>query len=407
MFIPLGTDRLPQRRIIVTPTLIGLNLAAFLAMLLLDRWDVSGLARTIEWGSVSRETLNPLRLVTYQFLHDPSGLGHLGFNMLFLWVFGQAVESRLGAIGFAAFYLVGGVFAGLAHIAASSSACIGASGAIAGVSGAFLVLFPRATIRVLLFFFIIGLYHIPAVWFIGLYILLDVINQFSALFGSGQNRVAYGAHLGGYMFGIGVAFILLGTKLLPRTEMDMLYLLKQSRRRRKMKQAFEQAPHIWDTNAGSTTTTTPIANRARRPKPPPSPPVNPEETAARLELTRLLQAGQPDEAINRYRGFRTDDLHVVLPDASQLDLANRLFAAGETELAADAYRDLLDKRKDRPTTAGGSSDEIRLLLASLLIRRLNKPDEAAELLEAINVSRIDDNSKSLRATLLNEIGRNS
>ena len=403
MFIPLGTDRLPQRRIIVTPTLIGLNLAAFLAMLLLDRWDVSDLARTIDWGSVSRETLNPLRLITYQFLHDPSGLGHLGFNMLFLWVFGQAVESRLGAIGFAAFYLVGGVFAGLAHVAASGSPCIGASGAISAVSGAFLVLFPRATIRVLLFFFIIGLYHIPAVWFIGLYILLDVINQFSVLFGSGQNRVAYGAHLGGYIFGIGVACILLGTKLLPRTEMDMLYLFKQSRRRRKMKQAFQQSPHIWDTNAGDATSAAPMTSRPRRPESPP--PANPEETAARLELTRLLQAHQPDDAIDRYRRFRAEDLRVTLPDASQLDLANRLFAAGETALAADAYRDLLEKRKGRPTSAGGSTDEIRLLLASLLVRRLNQPDEAVEILEAIDVSRIDANSRALRAALMEEMGR--
>ena len=159
MFIPLGTDRLPQRRIIVTPTLIGLNLAAFVAMLLLNRWDVASLEETIKWGSVSGHTLNPLRLITYQFLHDPGGLGHLGFNMLFLWVFGQAVESRLGATGFAAFYLAGGISAGLTHVAMSAAnvPCIGASGSIAAVSGAFLVLFPRATIKVLLFFFIIGL----------------------------------------------------------------------------------------------------------------------------------------------------------------------------------------------------------------------------------------------------------
>ncbi|MCH2163016.1 MAG: rhomboid family intramembrane serine protease, partial [Phycisphaerales bacterium] len=291
-----------------------------------------------------------------------------------------------------------------AHVAVSTSSCIGASGSIAAVSGAFLVLFPRATIRVLLFFFIIGLYHIPAVWFIGLYILLDVINQASALFSSGQHRVAYGAHLGGYLFGIVIASLLLATKILPRTEMDMLYLFKQSNRRRKMRQAFEKSPHIWDTNASSPIQAEAVAAQPLKPATPPPPPADPVKTAARSELTRLLQSHQGEEAIARYRALCDDDVHVVLPDSSQLDLANRLFAAGEIELAADAYRSLLKKRADRTTIAGGSTNDIRLLLASLLIRRLNQTKEAAKLLKAIDVSRIDENSRTLRTKLLTEIG---
>ena len=112
MFIPLGTDRLPQRRIIGTPILIGLNMAAFLAILLLNRFQMASLSETIQFGAISRSDFHWWGLITSQFIHDPNGLAHLGFNMLFLWVFGQAVESRLGAGWFITFYLLGGIFSG-------------------------------------------------------------------------------------------------------------------------------------------------------------------------------------------------------------------------------------------------------------------------------------------------------
>ena len=149
MFIPLGTDRLPKHRVIVTPILIGLNLAVFVAMLLLNRSNIATFDQTIEFGAASRTNFHVWGLLTAAFLHDPHSLTHLGFNMLFLWVFGQAVESRLGWLGFAVFYLMGAVAASAAHMLISPAPAIGASGAVAAVSGAFLVLFPRATIKVL------------------------------------------------------------------------------------------------------------------------------------------------------------------------------------------------------------------------------------------------------------------
>ena len=170
MLFPLGTDRLPPRRPTTTIILVVLNLLIFIGVALAVRAGSTTHEEVIRWGAVSRVDFHWWSLVTSLFLHDPSGLGHVGFNMLFLWVFGQAVEARLGSLGFAAFYLVGGIAACLAHMVVTPAPAIGASGAFAAVSGAFLALFPRSTVRVLLFFLLIGIYHIPAIWFICFYI---------------------------------------------------------------------------------------------------------------------------------------------------------------------------------------------------------------------------------------------
>ena len=395
MFIPFGTDRLPQRRIIATPILIGLNLAVFVVVILLARFQVSSLEATLAFGHISRNDFTPWGLFTSQFLHDPTGLGHVGFNMLFLWVFGQAVESRLGAIGFTIFYLAGGVASGLAHMLASPAPAIGASGAVAAVSGAFLILFPRATIKVLLFFFIIGIYHIPALWFIGLYIAIDLFSQISELFGS-NGRVAYAAHLGGYLFGAVVAVLLLATKILPRTDMDMLFLFKQSRRRKAMREAVSQSPGIWDSSSGKSSSAP--ARRKEFTPPPPDP-----NAQRKQEIVALLREHEGEQAINRYRVLRGEGLQVVLPEEQQIDLANRLLAQGDAQEAALAYQLLLEKRGERMTGAGVSSLQIQLLLASLFIRRLDRPDQARPLLEAMKDSQLNPAMTGLRDTLLEEI----
>ena len=107
------------------------------------------------------------------FAYDPDGILHLLFNMLFLWVFGRAVEDRLGHVGFLAFYLVGGIIAGWAHSLVDRHPVIGASGSIAGVTGAFLALFPRSRVQVLFF---ISLISVPSLLFILLYVAIDLLN---------------------------------------------------------------------------------------------------------------------------------------------------------------------------------------------------------------------------------------
>ena len=143
-----------------------------------------------------------LALLYSMFLHG--GLLHLGGNMLFLWIFGNNIEDRMGIAGYIAFYLLAGLVASAAHILVqpdSTVPVVGASGAIAGVMGAYLILFPNVKIRSFIFFFIILFRDIPAKWLLGVWF----VTQF---FTSPSEGVAWVAHVGGFLFGALVAFFL-------------------------------------------------------------------------------------------------------------------------------------------------------------------------------------------------------
>jgi len=139
------------------------------------------------------------------FLHG--GWTHLIGNMWFLWIFGDNIEDFLGHIGFVFFYFVTGIVAGLTHVLLNPNSTIptiGASGAISGVLGAYMVLHPRIRVKTLVTLgFYIEVVRIPAFYFLGFWFLM----QFLGLQGSG---VAYGAHIGGFI--AGAAFILLFTQ---------------------------------------------------------------------------------------------------------------------------------------------------------------------------------------------------
>jgi len=149
-----------------------------------------------------------LTLITSIFLHG--GWTHIGFNMMFLWVFGDNIERAFGWFGYLAFYLVGGVAANLAHMAFSLSGdsaltpTIGASGAIAAVMGAYLALFPTARIRTLVMFFFITFTDIAAYWFLLIWFGLQIFGLLG-----GQQGVAIWAHIGGFVFGWAVGFVYL------------------------------------------------------------------------------------------------------------------------------------------------------------------------------------------------------
>lgn len=154
-------------------------------------------------------TLAPL--VTSMFLHG--GWLHLLGNMLFLWVFGRNVEDRLGHLLYFVFYMVCGVAAGLTHIIVnwgSTLPTIGASGAISGVMGAYIVLFPRSKVLTLIplifFFFTVRL---PALLFLGYWFLLQFASGIGSLGEADQGGVAVWAHIGGFLIG---AFLVWGMR---------------------------------------------------------------------------------------------------------------------------------------------------------------------------------------------------
>ena len=144
-------------------------------------------------------------VVVSLFLH--AGLAHIGGNMLFLWVFGNNVEDHLGRVKYLLFYLLGGIAASFAHILThldSPLPAVGASGAVAAVMGAYLVLFPRAKVNVLVLIIVLFTV-IPVSAFIVL--ILWFLSQF--LIASGPSGVAWMAHVGGFVFGM-IAIFLLG-----------------------------------------------------------------------------------------------------------------------------------------------------------------------------------------------------
>ena len=153
-----------------------------------------------------------LTLLTAMFMHG--GLAHLFGNMLYLWIFGDNLEDALGHARYLVFYLLTGVAAGLSHVLVTAALhanplipSLGASGAISGVLGGYILLFPRRRVRVLMFYSIM---QVPAMLAIGLWFLFQLVSG-AGMLGGQMGGVAYGAHIGGF-----VAGLLLVKVFLPR-----------------------------------------------------------------------------------------------------------------------------------------------------------------------------------------------
>lgn len=142
-----------------------------------------------------------ITLLTSMFMHG--SIGHLLSNMLYLWIFGDNVEHRFGHVPFLVFYFVSGLFAAIAQILVSPGSVIpnlGASGAIFGILGAYMVLFPRNKVNAIVLYFIVS---IPAIFVIGLWTVLQVFSFFGSYLGPQQaGGVAYMAHIGGLVAGV-------------------------------------------------------------------------------------------------------------------------------------------------------------------------------------------------------------
>jgi membrane associated rhomboid family serine protease len=210
--IPIGDDNSARRLTpIVTYILIALNVLVFFL-------ELSGGDAFIQrWAFVpSRFLADPVgdfaTLFTSMFMH--AGWVHLLGNMLYLWIFGDNVEDRLGHATFTLFYLLcglGATFAQLAFSTGSNIPNLGASGAIAGVLGAYIMMFPRGSVNVLLGRIVT---RMSALIVIGFWFLLQVFSGIGTFSASSQSEggVAYMAHIGGFIAGVILTFLLGGTR---------------------------------------------------------------------------------------------------------------------------------------------------------------------------------------------------
>lgn len=202
---PIRDHNPSERTPYVTYGLIALNILVFLAELPAMGDDLALAAFFDDWALVPAEVTagkGTYTILTSMFVH--ASLMHIAGNMLFLWIFGDNLEDQMGHAGFALFYLASGVAAALAHIAADPQSVlptVGASGAIAGVMGGYLLLFPRARVDVLLILVVFfRVFAIPAWILLGLWFALQVGGGLGTPAEGGG--VAYWAHAGGFFAGL-------------------------------------------------------------------------------------------------------------------------------------------------------------------------------------------------------------
>ena len=226
MIIPIGTDNQLSRKPQMNYILIILNFVVFFAVNVFDKVP----APVVQDSMLHPGMPRLYQFITYAFLH--AGWMHIIGNMLFLYIFGNNVNDKLGNLGYLLFYLGGAIFSGVGHVLVSDPMIDipvrGASGAIAAVTGAYMVLFPKTYINIIYVIFFIGTAEIPAVYFILFKLIIydNVIGQI----GSSTN-IAYNAHLAGYIFGIVIPMLLLVLKLLPHSHYDLWALVRRWRQR--------------------------------------------------------------------------------------------------------------------------------------------------------------------------------
>ncbi|MFN0012607.1 MAG: rhomboid family intramembrane serine protease [Phycisphaerales bacterium] len=365
MLIPLSTDRPSARTAFTTPLLVGVCVALWLALEVLNRFDPA-LAGRIEAAAVLVPGQSPwYTYLTYAFLH--AGFMHIAGNMLILWVFGPPVEDRLGRWWFLLFYLTGAAAAGGLHALFERAGVVGASGAIAAVTGAFLIMFPFTSVRCwFILFFSVSI--VPAWWFIGLAMLWDLVLQ-----GMGHGGgVARLAHLGGYILGAGVAVSLLASGLLPREPFDLFSMARRAHRRRQFREGVAEVEREGRRKAaqrddGSDAVVAAARGRVQ------------QALAAReaqalavayAELLRVAKGASPSLS--------------VLPARQQMEMASLLHAAGQHQAAADAYSWFAAAYPNESETA-----HVRVLGALVFLRYVGDRHSARAMLDGLNAPPTD------------------
>jgi len=195
-FLPYKDENVARRKPIVTNALIIINVLVFI-------WSLTNFEAIIQTWGFTPALFIPITLLTSMFLHG--GIDHIFGNMLFLHIYGDNVEDRMGRVKYVLFYLLAGLAAGLVHYLTGPSSdipTIGASGAISGVLGAYFVLFPKVKVRTMMGYgFFFQTVRLPAYTLIGFWFLMQLIFGFTSLVGGVGSGIAFFAHIGGFAFG--------------------------------------------------------------------------------------------------------------------------------------------------------------------------------------------------------------
>ncbi|MBW7903964.1 MAG: rhomboid family intramembrane serine protease [Phycisphaerae bacterium] len=360
MLIPIGTDVRTRRVPIGNWLLVAMNVGIFLVLdVLLGSPEIK------REFMLNAATPSLGQYISYQFLHGD--FVHLAGNMLFLWIFGNAVCDRMGSLPYVLFYLAGGVFAGMVFASRSENPMLGASGSIAAVTTAFLVLYPRVHITVLLWMIIVTTFQVPAMILIVIKIILwDNVIAPSLDRTAMSQQIAFSAHLGGYAFGFLVPLLLLLVGALPRNQFDLLAVYKRWRQRANwtddLRGAARDAARPWRGAPG------PHADD--------EPPLSPLARQRENVLDRLAEHDLV-EASRLYLQLAALAPGATLPRQQQLDIANYLAQQARHREAAHAYEAYLDAYPAAPDAA-----KVHLMLGLIYNRYLHAHDKAVAHLRA-------------------------
>jgi len=375
MFFPVRTDRQLKRKPVINYALIAVNVAVFVFL-------QQGGANLLQPHQLQPANPHLSQYITYQFMHG--SWMHLIGNMIFLWVFGNGVEDRLGRAGYLLFYLAGGILAGLAHVATSASAVLGASGSASAVMGAFLALFPLCRVVVLVLFFVITFIELPSIIVVGIKVAFDLYGQFA-----GGGGVAYMAHLGGYFFGFTIGLGMLMLRLLPREPTDILALIEQKRRQQRFRAMTRTSYEPWE------------GGKLGEPggKAAPAPTAKEQQVMdRRSRVSEALRQGDMATAAAGYRELLAEHPDQIMSQQQQIDLGNQLMREGRYDEAAKAYELFLSHFPSYPNI-----QQIRLILGLIYARYLNRPDRARELLSEAE-GRLDSEEQALARQVMAELG---
>lgn len=366
MILPIRTSIRPSRTPYTNYALIAANVFIFLLQHHIDPHTHNLAFRP--W--VTQLMLTSARpglwqFVSYAFLHG--GLLHIIGNMFFLYLFGNNVNDKLGHVGYLCFYLAGAVFSGIGHALMSNTPVLGASGAVAAVTGAYLVLFPQTLITVIYWLFIfIGTTELPALYFI-VFKMIFVDNIIVRI----TPNVAYDAHLAGYAFGIAAMLIMLATGLLTSSGFDLWSMIKQWNRRRRYRDVVSAG---YDPFTGRTPTKQIKAKEVTKP-------IDKQKMQKIEQLrndiaSRMLQRNL-SAAAEKYLELITLDSSQILPRQYLLDIANQLTSESRHADAAKAYEQFLAHYGNYEYI-----EQVQLMLGLLYSRYLDQPSRAKKYLTA-------------------------
>lgn len=373
MLLPIRTNISPHRTPYVNHALIAINFAVFLVTYgphqHLIHFGPGVLVPVRHWAEPLMLTPGNWRIwqfLTYAFLHG--GLLHVGGNMFFLYLFGRNVNDRLGHVGYAAFYFFACILSGLGHTLLDPSSMVptlGASGAVAAVTGAYLVLYPQTLITVVYFFFFIGAIEVPAIYFIAFkLIFVDNVLYRDA-------NIAHDAHLTGYAYGVIVTLLLLVTRLVSGDHWDLWAILKRWNRRRTYRDTVSDGYDPFSGTGGRrTVVATPVKKTVAQ--------IQSEADIRELRASigqRIMERNLA-EAAGLYIRLMKVDSDQLLPRQYLLDIANQLASNNQPSEAAWAYEQFL-----KHYGAYEHAEQVELMLGILYSRYLHKSEEAVQHLQ--------------------------